>query len=157
MEECQSQRPSRAPSEELEMWQIQTKQNQKNEAVFCKEPFLELPEIGLILGITLISCAKQARTTLCDHLHILLSPLWKGKNVKIKSSHQRRCTNPALRGPSSSLVCSSVRGWSCSPLQPHLFSLCQKPVGEPYWITAHSRNIPISSSVKWVTVILQGY
>lgn len=78
------------------------------------------------------------------------------KIVKIKFSPQGRCISSALRGPLPHRS-AALSGWSRSPLQPHLLSLCQKPVVEPYWITAHSLSTPVSLSVKWVTVILQGY
>lgn len=160
MEECQSQRPSHAPSKESEMWQIQNTRKMKPsflQSSHGDEPSLEPPEIGLILGISLISYATQASTTRRDHLHILLSHLWREKDCENQVQPPRQMHQLSTAGASSSSVCSSLRGWSRSPLQPHLLSLCQKPVVEPYWITAHSLSTPVSLSVKWVTVILQGY
>lgn len=76
--------------------------------------------------------------------------------MKIKFSHQRRRTNPACggRGELSSLVCGPLRGWSHSPLQPHLLSLHWELVVKPHWITAPSLNTSVSSAVKWVIGLL---
>lgn len=148
-------------SQRSEVWQIQKATRTKQSFLRSShrdEPSLEPPETGLTLGISLlISYAKQASPTLCDHLHILLSRLWGEKYENQVRPPRAICHPKHHGGASSSSVCGSVRGWSRSPPQPHLLSLCQKPAVEPYRITAHSLNTSISLSVKWVTVILQGY